>query len=140
MARPVAQLLELRLLAFEGRWQEAQALGATVAELHRSARAQGRSDAELLPSEEVLFDAILLACSGGSAEAWAEVRGRSLRCSEEQQAIEVIEMQALGALRVGDLAGARRSLEEALDLARRIPNIMEARLRHALAQIDARQP
>jgi hypothetical protein len=139
MARPVAQLLELRLLAFEGRWQEAQALGATVAELHRSARAQGRSEAEFLPAEEVLLDAILLASHGGSDEAWAEVRARSRRCSEDQQPIEVIEVQALGALRVGDLAGAQRSLEEALDVARGIPNILEARLRHALARIDAQE-
>ena len=52
--------------------------------------------------------------------------------------IEVIEMQALGALRVGDLAAARRALGEALEVAHRIPNIMEARLRRRLAEIEAR--
>ena len=49
-------------------------------------------------------------------------------------------MQALGALRVGDLARARRSLGEALEVARGIPNILEARLRDTLARIDAQQP
>ena len=138
LPRPLARLLELRLLAFEGRWQEVHALATAVAELHRSARAQGRSEEQLLPGEELLLDAILLASGGGDDEAWAEVRARSMRCAEEQQPIEVIELQALGALRVGDLAGARRSLGEALDVAGRIPNVMEARLRGRLASLDAR--
>ncbi|HSK03093.1 MAG TPA: hypothetical protein VK932_17700, partial [Kofleriaceae bacterium] len=69
--------------------------------------------------------------------AWAEVRARSMRDSVEQQAIEVIELQALGALRAGDPAAARRLLGEALEVARRIPNVMEARLRRTLARIDA---
>ncbi|HWO21625.1 MAG TPA: protein kinase [Kofleriaceae bacterium] len=142
LPRPVARLLELRLLAFEGRWQETEALGASLVELQRAAQAEGRSDAQLLPSELVLLDAIRLASAGGTAEAWAEawadVRERSKRYSEEQQAIEVIEMQALGALRVGDVAAARRSLGEALEVARAIPNVMEPRLRHRLAAIEAR--
>ncbi len=107
MPRPVARLLELRLLAFEERWPEVKALGAAIAKQHRGAQGGGRSDEQLLPSEELLLDAILLASGGGSDEAWAEVRARSKRCSEEQQAIEVVELQALGALRSGDLdAGA----------------------------------
>ncbi len=138
--RPVARLLELRLLAFEGRWQEAQALGAAIAELQRSARAEGRSDAELLPGEEVLLDAVMLAAAGGDDEAWAEVRSRSARCSEEQHSIEVIELQALGALRAGEPAAARRALDEALALARQVPNLMEARLRRRLAELDAGPP
>jgi predicted ATPase len=136
LPRPLARLLELRLLAFEGRWQEAQALGTEIAELHRAAQAQRRSDAELFPGEELLLDAILLASTGGSDEAWAEVRDRSKRCSKEQQAIEVIELQALGALRAGDLAAARRSLGEAVEVARGIPNVMEARLLRMLARVD----
>ena len=137
LPRPLARLLELRLLAFEGRWEEAQALGTAVAELHRSARAQNRSEEQLMPGEELLLDAILLASTGGDDEAWAEVRARSMRCSEEQQPIEVIELQALGALRVGDLSAARRLLGEALDVARRIPNVMEGRLHKRLQWIDA---
>jgi tetratricopeptide (TPR) repeat protein len=137
--RPVARLLELRLLAYEGRWQEAEALGAAIAETHRFARAEGRFDAELLPTEEVLLDAVLLATTGvgggASDEAWAALRARSAERAEEQHAIEVIEMQALGALRVGDLAAARRALGEALELARRIPNIMEGRLLQRLSQL-----
>jgi predicted ATPase/predicted Ser/Thr protein kinase len=142
--RPVAKLLELRLLAFEGRWQEAEALGAEVLELHRTARTEGRVDAELLLTEEVLLDAVLLAATGASGgasdEAWAALRTRSERCAEEQHAIEVIELQALGALRVGDRDAARRALGEALELARRIPNIMEPRLLSRLSQLDAAPP
>ncbi len=140
LPRPIARLLELRLLAAEGRWQEVQALGAEIAELHRAAQAQGRTDAALLPSEEVLLEAALLASTGGGAESWAGVRARSLRCSEEQQPIEVVELQALGELRAGDVAGARRALDEALDLARRIPNVMETRLLRRRSWIDARRP
>jgi len=70
-------------------------------------------------------------------EAWAAVRARSKRCSEEQQAIEVIELQALGALRVGDLAGAKRALREALTVAQGLPNVMEARLLDRLSKPDA---
>jgi hypothetical protein len=135
--RPVVQLLEVRLLAFEGRWREARALGETVAELHRFAQATGRSDEQLLPGEETLLDAILLASTDGSAEAWAAVRARPARDPEVQQAIEVIEMQALGALRAGDLAGARRELEAALQIARQLPNVMEARLLRRLSSLDA---
>jgi tetratricopeptide (TPR) repeat protein/predicted Ser/Thr protein kinase len=146
--RPVARLLELRLLAYEGRWQEVESLGAVVAEAHRSARAEGRSDAELLPSEEVLLDAVLLAATGAGTgasdktwdEAWAALRARSAERAEEQHAIEVIELQALGALRVGDPAAARRALGEALELARRIPNVMEARLLQRLSQLDEPAP
>jgi tetratricopeptide (TPR) repeat protein len=137
LPRPLARLLEVRLLAFEDRWQEARALGAEVAALHRAAHAQGRSDAELLSSVELLLDAILLASTGGSDEAWAVVRERSMRHSEEQESIEVIELLALGALRAGDPAAARRALAAALEVARRIPNVMEARLRRTLARIDA---
>ena len=137
LPRPLAPLLELRLLAFEGRWQEVQVLGAEITALHRSAQAEGRSDAQLLPGEEVLLDAILLASAGGSGDAWAEVRERSQRYSEEQQAIEVIELESLGALHAGDLIAARRALGAALEVARGIPNIMEARLRHTGSRIDA---
>jgi len=134
--RPIARLLELRMLAFEGRWQEVEVLGAELAELHRSARDEGRSDAELLPGEEVLLDAVLLARTGGDEAAWADVRARSSRHAEEQTPIEVVELQALGALRAGDLAGARHALEDALALTRRIPNVMDGRLRRRLAQLD----
>jgi tetratricopeptide (TPR) repeat protein len=137
LQRPLARLLELRLLAFEGRWQEVQGLGAEIAELHRTAQTEGRSEAQLLPGEEVLLDVILLASTGGGDEAWAEVRERSRRHSVEQQSIEVIEMEALGALRMGDLVEARRSLGEALEVARQIPNVMEARLLRTLSRIDA---
>jgi serine/threonine protein kinase/predicted ATPase len=140
LPRPVARLLELRLLAFEERWTEAQALADQIAAQHRTAKAQGNSDAQLQPSEEILLDAILLALAGGEgggAEAWADVRARSKLHSEEQTAIEVIELQALGALRAGDLLSARRTLEEALEVAREIPNVMEPRLRRRISWIDA---
>src|SRR5262249_37976334 len=137
LSRPLARLLELRLLALEGRWPEVQALGAEIAELHRAARAEGRSDAQLLPNEELLLDAVMLASTGGSDEEWAVVRERSKKHAVEQQAIEVIELQALGAQRRGDLAGARRTLGEALEVARRVPNIMKARLLRRLSRIDA---
>ncbi len=139
-ARPLARLLELRLLAYEERWQEAHALGAEIAELHRAARAEGRTDAELLPDEELLLDAVRLACAEGGAEQWAEVHARSRSCFEQEQRIELLELQALGALRVGDLPSARQRLEEALGVAREVPNVMEARLRRRLAWIDARLP
>ncbi len=135
LPRPLARLLEVRLLAFEGRWQEAQALGAEIAELHRAAQAQGRLDGALCPSEELLLDAVLVAAGGGTDAAWAEIRARTPRCSEEQHAIEVIEIQALGALRAGDLAGARRALEEALGVAEKIPNVMRARLLRRLSAL-----
>jgi len=47
-------------------------------------------------------------------------------------------MQALGALRVGDLDAARRSLGEALDVAHEIPNVMEARLLRTLSRIEGK--
>jgi tetratricopeptide (TPR) repeat protein len=146
LPRPIVRLLELRLLAYEGRWQEVRALSAAVAELQRAAQTQGRVEEQQLASEALLLDALQLASGGGGgagggagpwAQAWDQVRARSERCAEDQRPIEIIEMQALGALRAGDLAVARRCLGEAIDLARRIPNVMEARLLHRLSSLDA---
>jgi Flp pilus assembly protein TadD len=47
----------------------------------------------------------------------------------EQEPLEVLELMALAALRRGEPQEARRLIDQALQLAARIPNVMEPRLR-----------
>jgi hypothetical protein len=84
---------------------------------------------ELSPSEEVLYAMVELATRDASPEAWRQLQQRSAEVSVEQEPLEVLELMALSALRRGEHEEAGRILEQALQLAARIPNVMEARLR-----------
>jgi hypothetical protein len=47
----------------------------------------------------------------------------------EQEPLEVLEMMALTSMRRGEQEEALRILDQALELAARIPNVMEGRIR-----------
>jgi tetratricopeptide (TPR) repeat protein len=124
-ARPWALLLHARVLAWEGRYAEArQRLG----QVREGLAVRGHA-VELSPSEEVLYAMVELATREASPEAWRQLQLRSAEVSVEQEPLEVLELMALSALRRGEQQEAGRILEQALQLAARIPNVMEARLR-----------
>jgi ATP/maltotriose-dependent transcriptional regulator MalT len=126
--RPVGALLLARIQVVSGRVAEAretlQAAHAAVAQ----AKEAGRASAELARSEAVLAAAIDLATRDSSPAEWTELRERAAKESIEQEPIEIVELHALTALRLGRTAEAKAAFDDALAEARRIPNILEPRL------------
>jgi tetratricopeptide (TPR) repeat protein len=133
--RPLARLLDARLLAFQGDLAAAAARLAEVRAVEARAREEGRTGFLLGPSDQVLAAMIELCARGGSEAEWDALCARSCADSVEQEPIEVHELRGLAALRAGRREEARRALEEALRLAGEIPNVMAARLRAALARV-----
>ncbi|WP_437952899.1 protein kinase [Sorangium sp. So ce296] len=143
MCRPVALLLKTRFLFYCGEHAEARALFERMREMQEQARAEGRVDALMVPSEEVLCAMIDLATRDGSDAAWDALVERSAQSSVGQEHIEVLEIRAVTALRRGRLAAARSALSAALLAAERIPNVMADRLRRhaaAIAEREAAEP
>ncbi|WP_437876438.1 serine/threonine-protein kinase [Sorangium sp. So ce513] len=144
--RPVALLLKARFLFYCGEEAEARALFERMREMQEQARAEGRADALMAPSEEVLCAMIGLATGDGgdgSDGAWDALVERSAQSSVGQEHVEVLEIRAVTALRRGRLAAARAALSAALRAAERIPNVMGDRLRRhaaAIAELDADEP
>jgi tetratricopeptide (TPR) repeat protein len=87
------------------------------------------------PANQVLADMVELATRDAGDGEWEALLARSARHSIEQEPIEVMEARGLAAMRAGRVALARRTLEEALDLAGRIPSVMGPRIRQALASL-----
>ncbi|WP_437779713.1 protein kinase domain-containing protein [Sorangium sp. So ce1097] len=147
--RPVALLLKARFLFYCGEEAEARALFERMREMQDRARAEGRADALMVPSEEVLCAMIGLATGDGgdggdgSDDAWDALVDRSAQSSVGQEHVEVLEIRAVTALRRGRLAAARAALSAAQRAAERIPNVMGDRLRRhaaAIAGLDADEP
>ncbi|WP_437812558.1 serine/threonine-protein kinase [Sorangium sp. So ce1078] len=137
--RPVALLLKARFLFYCGEQAEARALFERMREMQEQARAEGRADALMGPSEEVLCAMIDLATRDGSDAAWDALVEASAQSSVGQEHIEVLEIRAVTALRRGRLAAARGGLAAALLAAQRIPNVMADRLRRHAAAIAERE-
>jgi len=135
-ARPLARLLQARLLAFTGELASASAALAEARAVEEGARRDERPGAILGPSDAVLAEMVEHATrDGGSDEgSWLALRARSRAVSVEQEPIEVCELHGLAALRAGRLGEARAALEEALRLSQGIPNVMQARVRASLAR------
>jgi eukaryotic-like serine/threonine-protein kinase len=133
-ARPAARLLHARLLAYRGDLGAARGRLAEIAEVEGRGQAAGRTGAQLAVSDKLLGDVVTLAVEGGSEADWADVCARSRTESLEQEPIEIHELRGLSALRAGRHAEAEAALREALQLAEVIPNVMEERVRAALAE------
>jgi hypothetical protein len=127
-SRPWALLLHARVLAWEGQYAQARERLGQV----REAVAQRHHAMGLSPSEEVLFDMVELTTREAGPEAWRQLMERSAKVSVEQEPLEVLEMVGLAAMRRGDRKEAVRVLEESLQRAASIPNVMEGRLRRTL--------
>ena len=135
--RPAARLLEARLLAYLGRETEARALFDAISAMHAEAERTGNTDAALIPSERVLLTLIDLCTRDASDAEWAELQARARTDAYESEAVEVVEMTALTLAKRGKIDQARRTLDEALALAEKIPNVMGKRLAQAQAMLRA---
>jgi serine/threonine protein kinase/tetratricopeptide (TPR) repeat protein len=134
--RAAIPLLDARMACFRGDEVAAAALLAAIRERQELARAEGRPDAQMAPSEEVLFRMVELSLDDGAVSEWEELEARSAECSVGQERIEVIEGRALAALRRGRSAEARAHIRRALGQSGTIPTVMGDRLRRALAECD----
>jgi tetratricopeptide (TPR) repeat protein/tRNA A-37 threonylcarbamoyl transferase component Bud32 len=132
IARPAGQLLRARLLAFQGKEEEARAQIAELRAHQSQAIQENRKEAVFLPSEAVLLDMVELATRAAPTEEWKQLQLRAQQHSSDQEPIEVMEMWGLAAMRRGNWAEAAGRFEQALKLAAQIPNVMEQRVRDAL--------
>jgi eukaryotic-like serine/threonine-protein kinase len=131
--RPDGQVLRARLLFVRGDLDACRREVVEVARHQDEAGRQHARDMLLMPSDRVLFDAVTLAVSGGSAADWDEVCSRAGQVSQGQELLEVMELCGLAAERRGELDAARRAWDSALEAGARIPNVFEDRLRRRLA-------
>ncbi len=135
--RPVVVLLAARIRLYRGDEAAAREILQQIRAHQAEARRTNRVDTLMVPSEEVLASMVDLATRAASALEWEDLEARSARFSVGQEQIEVLEVRALTAFRRGQLAEARAQLEKALAAASHIPNVMGARLRRELAEIEA---
>lgn len=136
--RPLALLLDARLRLGAGDERGARAAWERILAHQEAARAAGRMDARLMPSEEVLLDMVDLATRDAGAAAWEALAARSAQLSVGQERVEVLEARAAAALRRGRAEEARAALARATGAAALIPNAMGARLARLAAEIEAR--
>ncbi|WP_232288443.1 serine/threonine-protein kinase PknK [Anaeromyxobacter sp. K] len=131
--KPLARLLMARLLAWGG---DAEGARGWLAEV-REVEARSSAGAVLAPSDEVLAAMVDLTARRAGAAEWDALSARSRGTSIDQEALEVLELRGLAALRDGRGAEALAVLEEALRLADGIPNVMRRRLEASLARARA---
>ncbi len=135
--RAVLALLEARFACYRGDHASAESITRAIRERQTRARAEGRTDALMVPSDDVLCSMVELSIHDGSAAEWDDLEARSASSSVGQERIEVIESRAMTALRHGRSEAARRALERAFALAATIPNVMGERLRRREVELEA---
>jgi tetratricopeptide (TPR) repeat protein len=137
--RAVLALLEARLRLYRGEVDAAGAIVGRIREREAEAAASGAAG-QLAPSEDVLCSMVELVAGDATEGEWEALFERSAAISVGQEKIEVLEMGALAALRVGALEAARSRIERALAAAARAPNAMEERLRRLEMELQAIPP
>ena len=136
LKRPDGLLLRARLHLYLGELDRARALIEGLRAGQAEARAQGHSQALLLPAEEVLCQMVELGVRPVFVAAeWERVVAEATRLAVQSDPIEVMEMRGLAAARAGQKDNARQLLEQALAAAAEIPNLFEGRIRQALAAL-----
>jgi len=137
VGRPVARLLQTRLLAFEGNFDTARSWVLEIRGHQERLSASGTTDGLLMPSEDVLLSMVDLFTREASDQEWSDLRARAEKYSVEQELIEFADVEARWLVRHGRIAEAHQKFEEAHRLADRIPNIMAARLQKGAADLPA---
>ena len=137
LARPVARLLEARLLAYTGRDEEARRVFEDIAAIQAEAARTGDQESVLLPSEQVLLRLVDVTTREATEAELADLESRAGAASVEQEPIEIAEVTALALSKYGQPERARRKLDEALTLAQKVPNVMEKRLRQSEERLQA---
>ena len=134
VAPEIVDLLSARIQLYRNDIQGARATVVSIRKAQEKAQLNGV--ALLALSEDLLCAMIELAVDGGSDGDWEALEARSLSTSVGQERIEVLEARALCAFRRGKFPEAAQHFERALEVAARIPNVMEPRLRRALAETN----
>ncbi len=124
--RHASMLLQARMLLYRGDVENARALAS-------QARG-GKAEPLTVPSDDVLCSMIELSAEDSGDEEWEALEARSAKYSIGQERIEVVEGRGLSALRRGRREEAARHFERALELSRRIPNVIGKRLARHLAE------
>jgi tetratricopeptide (TPR) repeat protein len=132
--RPRAQLLRARILAWRDDRAAARAACAELTAHQRAAAADGRTDALLMPGEQVQHAATTLHSESAAAAAWDEVLARAHEHLSGQELIEVLESRARSAQRDGDLAAERAAIAAALAID--TPSLSRRRLEARRAELD----
>ncbi len=133
----VSQLLLARVHTVRGELAAASRVVQEFRNGQARAREQNRGDAELLPSDQVLLDLVVLSTESAGAEAWTELLERSERDSVQQERIEVLELRGIAAARAHESEVARKFLEAALATADKTPNLMRDRVEAQLRALTA---
>jgi hypothetical protein len=135
--RPDGAVLLARILWTQGAEAEAR---ATIERIHShqvAARAAEQRELLLPPNDEMLLDMTTLLVDDGDAAAWEALVARARQVAQGQEIVEVLELAGVAAERRGELAGARRWWQEALEVGQRIPNVMGQRIRQRLEALAA---
>ncbi len=134
--KPLSLLLQARLLAFAERLVAARTVLIGIRRNQVHARTNAIKDALFLDSEEVLLDmAELVSCSSTDEGHWRAVIERAQRVSQPEELAEVLEMKAIVTLRQGNRVAAMRLFEQALQICKRTPHLIENRIRAQWAQL-----
>jgi len=140
VGRPVARLLQARVLAFEGNHDVARSWVEEIRRHQEQLAHSGTTDGLLMPSEDVLLTMVDLFTRDATDEEWSALRARADKDSVEQELIEVADVEARWLARRGRIAEARRKFDDAHRLAEKIPNVMGARLQKGVNELPADPP
>jgi hypothetical protein len=140
-----AELLLARLLVFQGRGDDARALSATIRQRQGAARADGLTECDFDPGEELMHRMVDLACApagapdhGDSDRGWAGLLLDARAITQQpQDTVEMLEIWGLTALRAGRADEAARRLGAALDLAVQSAAVVAGRVRAHLVLAEA---
>ena len=140
-----AELLLARLLVFQGRRDEAMALSATIRQRQAEARADGLTESDFGPGEELMHRMVDLACAPAGEpndvardRAWTSLLLDARAITQQpQDTVEMLEIWGLTALRAGRTDESARQLREALDLATNGAAVVAARVRAHLLLAEA---
>ena len=132
-ARPESQLLLARVLAAKAEHAAARAILAEIRARAARARERGDREIELLPGEQAFFTMVDLATRHSDEPEWDALQAQAGQCLTGQDLIEVLEMRARAAQRARRQEGARRAFQEALGIAKCVPNVMRERIERELA-------
>lgn len=132
-----AELLLARVALYAGDLPSAQSLIAKIQERLERTRNLGQKDAELIPTDKVLLDMMVLALGDSSDEQWQTLADRCREASILPELAEVLETWGRKARKEGRLDRARESLEKALELASVVSAITKDRINKQLQALDA---
>lgn len=132
-ARPESRLLLARVLAARGDSAAARTILSEIRARQVRARARNDREIELLPAEEAFFTMVDLVTRATEESEWDGLQARAQVCLTGQDLIEILEMRGRTAQRERRQDRARKAFQEALEIAKRVPNVTRDRIERELA-------